>query len=375
LVRHPTPRPCSVSPFPCWGWLQCFSSGSLRPIVASPTEAGVVASIAFSALAGLAVGAFRLDLPRRRLGLLHVLTLGCLSVAGFLVAVGLGPAVLRGEWDPGRGGERVDPQAVERVRDLLAAEGAQGDQFRALWVGSAWLPPTPSVMRPSGSHLLTGPRGQVLTDLFENDAGSAHRQLDRVIASVAEGATDRGGSLLGAFNIRFVVLQRSSGASRWLSQRDLALIRSEPEYVLLENQQRLDRASVYQEVPPLLEAIERGDPALAGDGDLAAGRDEAVQESASKYVSDAVEGPSYAVLTERRDPGWDASVEGSDLEAVDGGWANVFEIPGDASGRLTIAYPRTASDVVWLVAIALAWGVVVSAAFARVQTPARRVPE
>jgi GT2 family glycosyltransferase len=357
------------------GWLvTAMSSGALRPIVASPTEAGVIASIAFSALAGLAVGAFRLDLPRRGLGFVHALTLGCLSIAGFLVVVGLGPAVWRGEWDPGARSDRVDPAAVEQIRDLLATEGTQGDQFRALWVGDAWMPPVPSVMRPLESHMLTGPRGQLLSDLFENTSSGATSQLDRVIASVEEGATDRGGSLLGAFNIRFVVLERTTGSATWLSQRDLALIRSEPDYVLLENRERLDRAAVYEEVPGLLEAIERSDPTL-GRGGFKAERDEATQKSASRYVSEDVEGPGYAVLTETRDPGWEATIDGRELEPVDGGWANVFEVPGGESGLLTIVYPRTTSDVVWLIAIALAWGVVVSAAFARVQSPTRRTLE
>jgi hypothetical protein len=180
--------------------------------------------------------------------------------------------------------------------------------------------------------------------------------------------------LLGAFNIRFVVLERSSGSTPWLSQRDLALIRSEPDYVLLENRERLDRAAVYEGVPGLLEAIERGDPALAR-GRFGTGRDEAVQESASRYVAEDVEGPGYAVLTETRDPGWEATLDGRELEPVDGGWANVFEIPSDESGLLTIAHPRTGSDIAWLIAIALAWGVVVSAAFARVPSPARRTLE
>jgi GT2 family glycosyltransferase len=355
------------------GWLiTAISSGALRPIVASPTEAGVLASLAFSALAGLAVGAFRLDLPRRGLGFVHALTLGCLSLAGFLVVVGLGPEVLRGGWDPGRGGARVDPEVVDQIRDLLATEGTQGDQFRALWVGEAWTPPVPSAMRPLEPHMVTGPRGQVFSDLFENTSGDAGRQLDRVIASVEEGATDRGGSLLGAFNVRFVVLQRSSGAARWLSQRDLALIRSEPEYLLLENRERLDRAAVYEEVPGLLEAISRGDPVLARGG-FQAERREAVQESASEYVAEDVDGPSFAVLAEKQDPGWEATLDGDELEPVDGGWANVFEIPGGESGRLTIAHPRTVSDIAWLVAVALAWGVVVSAAFARTPSPARRI--
>ncbi|MGH2818163.1 MAG: glycosyltransferase [Actinomycetota bacterium] len=355
------------------GWLiTAISAGALRPIVASPTEAGVLASLAFSALAGLAVGAFRLDLPRRGLGFVHALTFGCLALAGFLVVVGLGPAVLRGGWDPGRGGVRVDAEAVEQIRDLLATEGTQGDQFRALWVGEAWTSPVPSSMRPLEPHMVTGPRGQVLSDLFENSAGDAEQQLRRVIASVEEGATDRGGSLLGAFNVRFVVLQRSAGATRWLSQRDLALIRSEPEYMLLENGERLDRAAVYEEVPGLLEAIERGDPVLARGG-FQAERSEAVQESASEYVAEDVGGPGFAVLAERQEPGWEATVDGGELESVDGGWANVFEIPSGESGRLTIAHPRTVSDIAWLVAIALAWGVVVSAAFARAQSPARRI--
>jgi hypothetical protein len=68
-------------------------------------------------------------------------------------------------------------------------------------------------------------------------------------------------------------------------------------------------------------------------------------------------------------------MDGRELEPVDGGWANVFELPDGESGLLTIVHPRTRSDVVWLIAIALAWGVVVSAAFARVQPPARRTLE
>ena len=73
---------------------------------------------------------------------------------------------------------------------------------------------------------------------------------------MAAGTTDLGGHALGAFNIRFVVVQRAPGAGRWLQQRDLALIRGEPEYSLLENVALLPRAAIYDRLPNYVRVLE-----------------------------------------------------------------------------------------------------------------------
>ncbi len=350
-------------------WLiTAVSNGSLRPFVASPVEAAVPAALAFAGLVGLAVGAFRLDLPRRGIGVLHALTLGASAVALFLVTVGLGPALVRGDWAPGRGTGRVAPGSISQIRDVLEIEAEIEGQFRALWVGTGWSAPQPSVARPNSDYMITGPRGQVLSDLFESQQGEAEEEFARVVASIREGATDRGGSLLGAFNVRFVILERGPGAHRWLAQRDLALVRLEDAYLMLENQDRLSRAAVYPKVPSHLRALSQGDVTLS-IGDLGTERFEAEQQSASLYVAEDAGAPGVAVLTEANHRDWAAFLEGQELEPVDAGWANAFALPPEGAGRLTIEFPRSGLRSVWLVIIVFGWFVIGGGAFGRRSRP------
>lgn len=341
-----------------------IASGFLRPFVSSPVEAAVPAWVAFSGLAGISVAAFRQDLPRRGLGLMHAGTLGASALAVFLVIAGSGPAFLRGEWAPGAGTERIDAASVAQVRGVLEIEGEIEGQFRALWVGEGWSPPNPSVARPADDYTITGPRGQQLSDLFETKRGAGEQELKRVLASIRGGTTDRGGSLLGVFNIRFVVLERGPGAHRWLSQRDLALVRTEDDYLMLENQDRLERAAVYDALPRHLRALQSSDP-TAAFGEFEPGRSPGVQKSAARYIAETANGPGVAVLAENSDPAWRATIDGQPLERVDAGWANGFELPSSAAGRLAIFYPRPLSQIVWLLVIALVWIVVVGQAFSR----------
>lgn len=254
------------------------------------------------------------------------------------------------------------------MRSIFAAEADQGRQFRALWVGDAWSAGQPSVARPDADLFVTGARGQVLSDLFENNRASADVALERVIASIQEGTTDRGGGLLGAFNIRFVVLERGPGVHRWLSQRDLALHRDRPDYILLENANDLPRAAVYNELPVYVRALERDDPALTSAG-AQIERTALSQDSPSAYAADDVSGPGIAFLAENDHPEWTASVDGVDLERTSSGWGNAFDIPADEAGRLSVSFPRTTDHMVWLVAVALAWIVVVGASFSRRKSP------
>ena len=347
-------------------------SGVLRPFLASATEAGVIAAAAFAALAGLAVGAFRLDLPRRGLGLVHAVALSALAGAAFLVVAGIGPSVLAGAWGPGRAAPEFNPGVEAELRDLLAVEAEQEGQFRVLWVGDKWISPTPSVARPHRGHMITASRGESVVDMFEKPDTSAHDELENVIASVEAADTDVGGSLLGSFNVRYVVLDRDPGAYRWLAQRDLALVRSEPGYMLLENLFRVDRAALYPEIPSHLEAVAQRDPTLIA-GEIRQPTKSLDQSAASRYISDGdVSGPGEVLLAESFDPRWEASVDGVPLERIDAGWANGFALPEGEEGKLVVQYPRSLRDIVWLLAIGLAWVVVLGGAFSRRKTPVGR---
>lgn len=350
------------------GWLVgAISSGALRPVVASPTEAGVLAAVAFAGLAGLAAGAFRLDLPRRGLGIHHALTLGGLAVSVVLVAAGLGPAFVQGAWDPGRASGHADSAVTEQIAGLLGNEALTEGQFRALWVGERWGSPTPSVARPVGRHIVTGPRGEVLTDLFETRQGRAEDELQSVISAVEQGRTDRGGNLLGAFNIGYVVLQRGPGADRWLSQADLAVARNNPEeqYLLLSNQEALSRAGIYEEVPSIVSAIDQRDPSNIAAA-LPPPRENAEQVTSSRFRADLESGGGVVFLAETYDPRWEARMSGVELDRTDAGWGNAFELPA-GGGQLSVTFPRSTAQLSWLLVLALAWIVVVGAAFSRSQ--------
>lgn len=356
-----------------------FANGLINPFVASPVEAGVIPSAAFAALAGLAVGAFRLDLPRRGFGPIHWITLGSLAAAAFLFVAGLGPALLGGGWSPGKGSDREKGDVVEQVASLFEAEAQEFGQFRALWVGEDWTPPLPSAARPNTDHLVTGVKGQVIADLFESHSEDAEQQLGRVIASVEEGSTDRAGTLLGAFNIHFVVLERTAEAEPWLAQRDLALVRSEDGYMLLKNDSPLPRAGLYSGIPSYVTAIDRGDPSV-----ITRNREveitQLVQRGASEYTAKGVVSPGTIFLAESADDGWQASIDGESLESVEGGWGNAFVVPEGRRGDLVVSYPRPLSGYLWLLAVMLAWIVVVGSSFSKRKQPEpirkepRRVP-
>lgn len=338
-------------------WIGALTAdGLIRPLVASPTELGVVPSLAFSALVGLAVGAFRLDLPRRGFGALHWLVLLFMSGALFLAATGLAPALFHGEWRPDPEGTG---EAVDQVRQLMAAEAAVGGPFRALWVGDAWAGGGPSAARSPQSRFLSGEQGPVLSDLFDRPLSPADRELNEIVDAIEVGATDRGGGLLGTFNIRYVILERGDSED-WLVQRDLALVRTETDYFLFENSNLLPRVAVYDRLP--------AEVAIEGDAGPRAQRRETLERiSADEYRTERVsEGVIF--VAEDADDGWVASIEGRRLARVEGTWGNAFGVPL-SGGPVVAAVPRSQATVVWLVLVTIAWVVVISASFARGVSP------
>lgn len=350
------------------GWLVTLTSnGVIRPLVASPIEAGVFASLAFSALVGLAVGAFRLDLPRRGFGALHWLALLFMAGALFLAGSGVFPALFNGEWRP-RGTDQRG-EALEQVRGLFEAEAQASGPFRALWVGNAWAGEAPSTARPPGRSFLSGHGGPLVTDMFERPLSRADRELRSILAAIDGGTTDRGGGLLGAFNVRYVVLERGDSGN-WLIQRDLALVRTEPHYLLFENRTLLPRAAVYDRLPAFVNAVSEEEP------DEAVRRREQrrellVQVSPTEYRANQVS-EGLLFLAEGQHDAWEASVAGRALPRADGGWGNAFAV--DRPGlRAVVEVPTSVSGIVWVVLALLAWIVVIGASFAR-GAPARRVP-
>lgn len=328
------------------------SVGVMRPLVASPAEAGVPASLAFAGLAGLAVGAFRLDLRRRALGWQHALALGMLGIAGFLAVTSLGPTTLRGGWDPGRTSGGIEPEVVQQVSALLDAESQQLGEFRALWIGDTWLPEEPSGIRPVGEHFITGARSHLLTDLFEPAVGPGEGRLRRVIGSVESDDTDRGGRLLGAFNIHFVIVERSAKADAWLAQRDLALIRTEPTYYVLRNQLELPRAGVFPELPAYARALDEGPEALSETED--ASSTALVSRDEGRSFAGRVAGPGVVFLAEAGDDGWVATAGEERLERIESGWGNAFALPpGDA--RVEVRYESSPTRYLWIAALVFAW--------------------
>ena len=343
-------------------------AGLIPPIASAPVDIGVVAALSFAGLAGLALSAFWMDLPQRGFGWIHASTLVGLAAAALLVVAGLLPALWRGEWAPGVGASRTNANVAAEVRSIFAADAQQVGQFRALWVGQKWSTREPRVSLPEARHFLTGSRGRVLSDLFGREIGSGQRALDRVIASIEEGSTDRGGRLLGAFNIRYVVLERSAGLHRWLNQRDLALVRDLPDYVLLQNENELRRGALYNETPVYVRALAEEDPSLTSKP-LEIERGSAEQLSAYDYRAEHASGPGVVFLAETHDRGWTADIGDRHLARERGGWGNAFEVPTAVDGPLLVAYPRDALDIFWLVAVPLAWIVAIGGAFSRRRAP------
>jgi GT2 family glycosyltransferase len=355
------------------GWLSsAFAAGLVRPLVASPTELGVISSVAFAGLVGLAVGAFRLDLPRRGLGWIHALTISGLAVSGFLVAAGIGPALWRGDWDPGMSAV-ADGEIRAQVTALLESEAQQVGDFRTLWVGERWSAAVPSAIGPSTGFLLSDPGGQDLTDLFGTPTGPGERRLREVVSSIEDGGTDLGGHFLGSFNVDFVVLDRTE-ASPWLGQRDLALIRTEPDYLVLRNEAALAHAALYEQIPAAPEAVETKNAALFANGDSPEIVSPVTQRSASSFEADGVSGPATLFLADSFDEGWTARLGGAEIERSEAGWGNAWALPAESSGRLTVSFERTDARAWVLFGVIIAWAITIGAAFSsrRAQIPGVR---
>ncbi|MGH2699551.1 MAG: glycosyltransferase family 2 protein [Actinomycetota bacterium] len=350
------------------------ASGILAPAVASPTEMGVLISLSFSGLAGLAVGAFRLDLPRRGFGLVQGVTVAGLAAALFLAVTGLAPTLAGGDWAPGMGdGSAPEATETDQITALLRADSARQGDFRALWVGRDWTGGAATSARPHWAGFLTDPNGPALDDLFAGNTGDGAQRLEEVVGSIQSGETDRAGSLLGSFNIRFIIVDRDSETRPWRAQRDLALIRSESDFLVFENAAALERAAVYEELPPYVAAISEEDPTIAS-GEPPSEHAILAREDPSKYRASQVSVPGVVFLAETRDENWSATSGGDELERTESGWGNAFDLPGGDEAPLELEFSRSLIDYAWLVVLPLLWLFMIGAAFPSRRSEKRRPP-
>ena len=343
------------------GWaVTAIAKGVLPSPVAGPTEAGALAAASYSGLAGLAVAAFRLDLPRRRLGWMQPVAIAALAIAGALALAGLAPQVWRGGWTPGRGAGTAGTQVATSVRALIAAEAGREGPFRVLWVGERFAGSEGAWGAGEGRRIVTGPSGETLADLFANPAGEGPPALAAATTAVERGTTDLGGHLVGAFNVRYVVLGADVEPAPWLAQRDLAVIREEPEYLVLSNAASLPRSAVFDDVPPYVMALRAGNPAL-GAREAGPPRSFMRRMNSSTYEGRSAGAAGVLWLAESADRGWRASLGERPLRRAEGGWGNVFVVP-EGEGDLRLSFGSPAWQGPLIVAVALAWVVVVGAA-------------
>jgi len=349
------------------------ATGILPPVVASPTEMGVLISLAFSGLAGLAVAAFRLDLPRRGFGIVQGVTVAGLAAALFLIGAGLIPTLVRGDWAPGRtNGSAPDTSEIDQITALLRADSASQGEFRALWIGRDWSGGTATSARPMSTSQLTDSRGLEMNDLFAAQSGEGTRRLREIIDLIHTGETDRAGSLLGSFNIRFVIVDLDSGTRPWEGQRDLALIRRESGFFVFQDDSSLDRAAVYGALPPYIAAIAEEDPTLAS-AEPPARHTILARESPWRYLAARGSTPGVAFLAETRSEGWTATSGGEELERIQAGWGNAFEVSTGDETPLLIEFSRSLIDYAALVALPLLWLFMIGAAFPSRRSEKRKV--
>jgi GT2 family glycosyltransferase len=341
-----------------------IAKGILPPFLPSATEASVISALGFAGLVGLAVGAFRLDLPRRGLGWTHALSIAGLAVGLFLAAAGAVPPLWGGEWSPGKGLDRVDPDTLQEIKPVLSAESQAVGPYRALWVGDGWFG-TGYAGLPTEDYMLTGPQGPVLSDLYGLRSDDSRKTFNSVYASITEGLTDRGGALLGGFNVRLVVIEPDDPhLSEWLRQRDLGVHRSGEDYILLRNNASLPRFGVFDREPPVVRALEEEDPALAS-GIPPEPQHVGEQTSSYRYVAENAAGPAVAFLAESNDGSWIAEASGEELPRTDGGWGNAFDVGPGEHPSVTVASDRTWGDLARLIVVPLIWIALLGVAFPR----------
>jgi hypothetical protein len=167
-------------------------------------------------------------------------------------------------------------------------------------------------------------------------------------------------------------VDRDSGTRPWEAQRDLALIRRERNFFVFQDDSSLDRAAVYEELPPYLAAIAEGDPTQAS-AEPPVRHTILARESPWRYLAARGSTPGVAFLAEARSEDWTASSGGEELERIAAGWGNAFEVSTGDERALEIEFLRSLVDYVALVALPLLWLFMIGAAFPSRRSEKRKI--
>jgi len=215
-------------------------------------------------------------------------------------------------------------------------------------VGQEWFGDDLDPFAPQTGYELTGLQGKQIPDLFGGFDGPAHEALSGAIAAIEQGATDRGGRWLGGFDVGFVVLpDDDQERDAWLSQRDLAVARGGPGYLVLENRAQVVRTGVTTELPAAA-----GNPAALSRGQEAG---ELRRGPGESWFAERISGPGTLFVAERTDEGWEASAGQLSLARRRSAWGNAFLVPEGRTSPLELTFERPSGYLLWLVALGFLW--------------------
>ncbi len=252
------------------------------------------------------------------------------AVAVVLPALAFTSDVFDGRWDaPGAGW----------ANNLAFTDGfTSKGEFRMLWTGDpAELPLDPVVLRDGTGYVLTRNGPGDVTEQWRAPEHDADHVVDRALALVAAGRTNRLGRMLAPMGVRFVVVPstqgRGGGAAASVpvalrremgEQLDLARLRTSPGLVLYEN---LAYAPIRASVPPPPLPVDSPSPNRAAQSTDLTG---ATALRTEADVGSVLWGEAY-------DSEWHASTDGAALRHERAfGWANGYVV--DRRSSVTLAY-------------------------------------
>lgn len=342
--------------------------GLIPPPVATP-QIWLVFPLALAAiLGGDLVAGVRTELPRHAVGWRHNLAIpavGVLILAGFVLGSIPSLAALERPQETFAAGMGEDSASLS---SFLVSTAERVGNFRVLWLGPRWLDPIrEGARRMEGTeYFLTGPSGVDMLGTQEATPSDGERKLDQTVEAMAGKGLHLAGHLLAPAGIRFIIVDPgdSDAMAALRSQRDIALEQQQPNIAVFRNLQWLPKA--------VLAPVNLVEAVTANESDDRAlmmvrwsGGRPIPQRSETTFRGDLPRTRhSQILLGENFSRWWRASVDGERLEHAQAfGWANRFELPGNARGEIYIRFAGRWLRIAWLLVQGLVILVVAGAAW------------